>query len=54
MHMRRIRSRLLQILYRPPGKAKPRWFTPGLLASMDRIDKAIDEKITPLLSGLWD
>ena len=51
MRLFRIRNRVLQYIYRPvPRKSI---FSAKSLAAMDALDKAIEEKITPLLSSLW-
>ena len=50
-NMQRLRNRILQILYRP---VLFRILTPTTIASLDVLDKAIEKRITPLLSELWD
>jgi len=47
----RIKNRLLQAMYRPRAK---RILPTDALRALDEIDKRIDEKITPLLSELFD
>jgi hypothetical protein len=46
----RLRNLILQMLYRP---APIKILSPKTLASLDAIDKAIEERISPLLSELW-
>jgi hypothetical protein len=53
MKLFRIRNRILQLFYRPRPAGNP-FFPSGTLSAFDAIEKAIEEKITPLLSGLFD
>jgi len=48
----RIRNRILQKLYRP-RRGQGRFFTSQILASIDEIERRIEEEITPLLSELF-
>jgi hypothetical protein len=52
IHCIRIRNRILQKMYRPRQK-RSRLLSAHTMASLDAIDKSIEEKITPLLSGLF-
>lgn len=53
MHWLRFRNKMRQHFYRP-GVYRGRAFLPAqTLESLDAIDQAIEQKITPLLSGLW-
>jgi hypothetical protein len=54
MRIYRIRNRLLQLFYRPPHVARRLPLPSRTWALVDEIDKAIEEKITPLLAGLWE
>lgn len=51
MHIHRLRNKILQRLYRP-ASARPRYFSSQTLTSLDAIEQAIEQKITPLLAGL--
>jgi hypothetical protein len=50
MRVKRFQNRVLQILYRP---AAVRILPSRTMASLDALDKAIEKKITPLLTGLF-
>jgi hypothetical protein len=54
MRMYRIRNRLLQLFYRPPHVTRRLPLPSRAWALVDEIDQAIEEKITPLLAGLWE
>ncbi|MCL2198192.1 MAG: hypothetical protein FWB80_04635 [Defluviitaleaceae bacterium] len=49
----RIRNKILQALYRPRA-TKSAVFSSQSLSIFDELDKAIEEKITPLLSEFFD
>jgi hypothetical protein len=53
MRMHRIRNRLLQMFYRPPHVMRRLPLPTRVCSLIDEIDCAIEQKITPLLSGLW-
>ncbi|MCL2406123.1 MAG: hypothetical protein FWC92_11350 [Defluviitaleaceae bacterium] len=49
----RIQNRILQKLYKP-RRGKSRFITTQALSALEEIDRHIQEKITPLLSELFD
>ena len=52
MRIHRIRNKILQLLYRPKN-TKNTFLSAQTLDAFSAIDKAIEKKITPLLSGLF-
>jgi hypothetical protein len=54
MRIYRIRNRLLQLFYRPPHVARRLPLPSRVCSLIDEIDCAIEQKITPLLAGLWE
>ena len=49
----RLRNRVAQLLYRPVVP-KPSYLSEDALSFLDALDKAVEEKITPLLDDLFD
>jgi hypothetical protein len=49
----RLRNRLLQLLYKP-AKGKTRFISAEASSFLDDLNKRLEEKITPLLAGLFD
>ena len=51
----RLRNKILQALYRPRStSSKVNVFSAQSLSLFDELDKAIEEKITPLLSEFFE
>ena len=48
----RIRNRILQKLYKP-RRGKSRFISAQAMSALEEIDRRIEEKITPLLEGLF-
>ncbi|MCL1862700.1 MAG: hypothetical protein FWF78_03940 [Defluviitaleaceae bacterium] len=49
----RLRNKILQVLYRP-RIVKSSVFSSQSLSIFDELDKAIEEKITPIFSELFE
>jgi len=49
----RIKNKILQKLYRP-RRGKTPFLTTQAIEALDEIDRRIEEKITPLLSALFE
>lgn len=52
MHLFRIRNKILQRLYRP-GPVQSKFLSRETMEQLTAIDEAIEQMITPILSGLW-
>lgn len=52
MLSKRIQNRVLQAMYRPK-LSRSRLISKGALSFFDDLEKALEEKITPLLSDLF-
>ena len=49
---KRVKHRLLQAMYRPKTSGR-RFMSQGALAFLDDLENTLEEKIAPLLSGLF-
>jgi len=52
-YRKRIRNKLLQMFYKP-RRGKSSLFTAQAMSALDEIDRHIEEKITPLLTEIFE